>query len=85
MRPRAAACVLDDGTFLVALTTFDTDEANTQALLSLGCLRVVALDRGSHHSAFVARAGTEPPLEKRYESSALYVLESPATGRSKSL
>ena len=85
MRPRAAACTLDDGTFLVALTTFDTDEANTQALLSLGCIRVVSLDRGSHHSAFVARAGTEPPLEKRYDASTLYVLESPATGRASKL
>ncbi len=81
MRPRAAACALDDGTFLVALTTFDTDEANTQALLALGCVRVVALDRGSHHSAFVSRAGAEPPIEKRYDASALYALESPATGR----
>jgi hypothetical protein len=85
MRPRAAACVLDDGTFLVALTTFDTDEANTQALLSLGCLRVVALDRGSHHSAFVARTGADSPLEKRYDASAVYVLESPATGRASRL
>jgi hypothetical protein len=81
MRPRAAACALEDGTFFVAATTFDSDEAATTALLDLGCMRVVALDRGAHQSAFVHRAGTETAPEPRYEASALYAVEVPLSGR----
>jgi len=57
MRRRAAACVLDDGTLVVATTSFDSDEATTEALLDLGCTRVAALDRGAHRPAFLYRAG----------------------------
>jgi hypothetical protein len=81
MRPRAAACVLEDGTFVVASTTFDSDEAATSALLDLGCSRVVALDRGSHQGAFVHRAGTASPPEGRYDASVLYAIDVPFTGR----
>ena len=77
MRPRAAACARDDGSLVVAWTTFDTDEATTQALLDVGCVRVVALDRGSHAQAFATRAGAESPPERRYEVSTLYVVEAP--------
>jgi hypothetical protein len=82
MRARGAAC-MQGGTLLVATTTFDSDEATTEALLELGCRRVVALDRGSHHPAFVHRAGTPAPPEARYEPSALFVLESPMRGRAR--
>ena len=81
MRPRAVACTLGDGTFAVAMTTFDSDEAATTALLELGCARVVSLDRGSHQAAFVHRAGTATPPEPRYDASALYALEVPLSGR----
>ncbi len=81
MRPRTAACVLDDGTLVVASTTFDSDEAATTALLDLGCARVVALDRGSHQAAFLHRAGTASAPEARYETSALYAVEVPLPGR----
>jgi len=81
MRTRAAACALEDGTFVVAATTFDSDEAATSALLDLGCARVVALDRGTHQAAFVHRAGAGPALEPRDEATALYALEVPLSGR----
>jgi hypothetical protein len=81
MRPRAAACTRDDGSFVVAWTTFDTDEATTQALLDVGCVRVVALDRGSHAPAFASRAGADPAPERRYDVSTLYVVAAPLTGR----
>jgi hypothetical protein len=81
MRARAAACALDDGTLVVASTTFDSDEAATSALLDLGCARVVALDRGSHQAAFLHRAGTASAPEARYEASALYAVEVPLPGR----
>lgn len=85
MRPRAAACVLADGTFLVGMTTFDSDEAATATLLDLGCARVVALDRGAHSSAFLYRAGTETPPGARYEASTLYALDAPMSGRAELL
>lgn len=81
MRPRAAACVLDDGTLVIASTTFDSDEATTTALLDAGCGRVVALDRGSHHAFFLHRAGTESPPAPRYDATVLYAVDAPMAGR----
>ncbi|UQA63319.1 hypothetical protein [Polyangium aurulentum] len=85
MRSRAALCVRDDGSVIVAATTFDTDEATTDALVDLGCARVVALDRGAHQGAFVHRAGTDTPPERRYEQTALYAVEAPMKGRAQRL
>jgi hypothetical protein len=81
MRARMAACALDDGTFAVASTTFDSDEATTTALLDLGCARVVALDRGSHQSAFMHRAGGDAPPQPRYDASVLFAVEVALSGR----
>lgn len=85
MRPRAALGVLEDGSVLVASTTFDTDEATTDALLDAGCTRVVTLDRGTHQNAYVHRAGAETPPEAHYETTTLYVLRSAMRGRALSL
>ncbi len=49
MRRRAAMCIHPDGALLVSSTTFDSEEATTQALLDLGCSTIVALERGSQH------------------------------------
>ena len=80
-RARAQVCVLLDRAVLLALSTFDSEEAGTEVLLKAGCSRVVALDRGSQHAAFVHRAGTEAAPEPRYEPSALYAVEIPMLGR----
>jgi hypothetical protein len=80
-RARAQACLLPDRTALFALSTFDSDEAGTEVLLNAGCSRVIALDRGSQHEAFVHRAGTDARPEPRYEASALYAVETPMLGR----
>jgi hypothetical protein len=81
MRLRAVACALEDGTFVVGSTTFDSDEAGTTALLELGCSRVVALDRGTHQAAFLHRTGTQAPPDPRYEASVLFVVDVPMLGR----
>ncbi|MEP7123466.1 MAG: hypothetical protein ABJE95_21240 [Byssovorax sp.] len=81
MRARAAACVLADGTFAVASTTFDSDEAATSALIDLGCARIVALDRGMHSSFFLHRAGAEPAPVARYETTVLDLVDAPMRGR----
>ena len=83
MRTRAAACVLADGTFAVASTTFDSDEAATSALIDLGCSRIVALDRGMHSSFFLHRAGAEPAPSARYETTVIDLVDAPMTGRAK--
>ncbi|XXX74053.1 hypothetical protein WMF30_41045 [Sorangium sp. So ce134] len=83
MRRRSAACVLDDGTFLVATTTFDSDEATTEALLDLGCARVVALDRGAHRNAYVHRASGDPALQQAYEETALFAVGLAMPGRAR--
>jgi len=85
MRPRAALGILDDGSVLIATTTFDTDEATTDALVDAGCSRVVALDRGTHQNAYMHRAGAETPPEARYETTTLYVLRTSMHGRALSL
>lgn len=79
-RPRTSACALPDGTLAVAHTTFDTDEAATEALLDLGCERVVSLDRGAHDGVFAHRAGSPRPPEPAYDATTLYVLPIQATG-----
>lgn len=85
MRPRAALGVLPDGSVLLASTTFDTDEATTEALVDAGCQRVVALDRGTHLNAYIHRAGSETPPEAHYETTTLYVLSTVMRGRALSL
>ncbi|AUX46011.1 hypothetical protein SOCE26_075140 [Sorangium cellulosum] len=85
MRRRGAACVLDDGTLLTATTTFDSDEATTEALLDLGCARVVALDRGAHRNAFVHRASGDPGLQPTYEETSLYAVGVAMSGRARRL
>lgn len=85
MRPRAALGVLPDGSVLLASTTFDTDEATTEALVDAGCQRVVALDRGTHQNAYVHRTGSETPPEAHYETTTLYVLSTVMRGRALSL
>ncbi len=79
-RPRTSACALPDGTLAVAHTSFDTDEAATEALLDLGCERVVTFDRGAHDGVFVHRAGSPRPPEPTYDATTLYVLPIEATG-----
>jgi hypothetical protein len=71
-RPRAAACLLEDGTFVVALSDFDSAEPNATELRAAGCRRVVALDRGRQRAAFVHRAGTATPPAPSYAETALY-------------
>ena len=85
MRPRAGLGILDDGSVLIASTTFDTDEATTDALVDAGCSRVVALDRGTHQNAYMHRAGGETPPEAHYENTTLYVLSTSMHGRALSL
>jgi hypothetical protein len=80
MRTRTAGCVLEDGSFVVAASRYDSPEANAVALCDLGCHAVVELSRGHQPEAFVHRAGTEPAPRGYYEDTVLYGLSTEARG-----
>jgi hypothetical protein len=77
---RGALCVVEDGTVLIATTTFDSHEAAARALLDLGCSRVAALDRGAYASALVERAMPDRTLPAEHESTTLYAVGAPMGG-----
>lgn len=73
-RARAALGVADGGRIVVAFATHDSSDPLAVALRNAGCRRVVELDRGSHHPAFLHRAGTPTPPRTDYESTTLWAL-----------
>lgn len=81
LRQRGALCVAPDGAVIVALARHDSSDAVATALQRAGCDDVVELDRGSHHPAFVHRAGGAAPPMASYETSVLYALGRPMLPR----
>ncbi len=81
LRQRGALCVAPDGAVVVALARHDTSDAVATALQHAGCDDVVELDRGSHHPAFVHRAGGATPPLANYETTVLYALGRPMLPR----
>jgi hypothetical protein len=81
LRQRGALCVAPDGATLVAVARHDSSDALASALLRAGCADVVELDRGSHHPAFVHRAGGTTPPMASYDTSVLYALGRPMLPR----
>ncbi len=77
MRRRAALCITPSERLIIASATHDTSDTLAAALIRVGCTRVVELDRGSHHPAFLQRAGTATPPVASYETSVLYALGRP--------
>jgi len=77
MRRRAALCITPSERLIIASAVHDASDTVAAALLRVGCMRVVELDRGSHHPAFVQRAGTPTPPLASYETSVLYALGRP--------
>jgi hypothetical protein len=73
-RWRAALCVSDDGRVLIARLRHDSSDALAVALRMAGCRRVVELDRGSHHPAFVHRAGTDATPRQDSSGTSLWAL-----------
>ena len=81
MRRRAALCITPTDRLVVASAMHDTSDTLAAALMHVGCTRVVELDRGSHHPAFLNRAGTATPPVASYETSVLYALGRPMQPR----
>ncbi len=77
MRARGALCVTGRGRTLVALARHDSSDSIAAALIRIGCKRVLELDRGSQHPAFVHRAASATPPLATYETSVLYALGRP--------
>jgi hypothetical protein len=81
MRRRAATCLTPSGHAVVATATSDSDEVMALALQRVGCTRVAALDRGSHRSTFLHRAGAGSAPLARYDESVLYAVSRPMAPR----
>jgi hypothetical protein len=81
LRTRGALCVTAGGAVLVAIARHDSSDPLASALVDEGCRRVVALDRGSRHEAFVHRSGTAASPLDRYDASVLYAVGRPMTPR----
>jgi hypothetical protein len=81
LRQRGALCLAPDGALVVAVARHDSSDAVATALTRAGCKDVVELDRGSHHPAFVHRAGGSAPPMASYETSVLYALGRPMLPR----
>jgi hypothetical protein len=75
--PRAALGMMPSGRLLVAQGTFASATPLAEALGKAGCTRAVVLDRGTHATAFLDRAGTSDPPRASYEESVLYAVGSP--------
>jgi hypothetical protein len=81
LRQRGALCIASDGAVLVAMARHDSSDALANALVRSSCQDVLELDRGSHHPAFVHRAGGVTPPMNSYETSVLYALGRPMLPR----
>ena len=81
LRQRGALCLAPDGSTIVAVAKHDSSDALATALARAGCHDVMELDRGSHHPAFVHRAGGSAPPIANYETSVLYALGRPMLPR----
>ena len=77
LRQRAALGMTRSGRVLVALLRHDSSDPLAVALKDAGAERVVELDRGSHHPAFVERSGTGAPPTEARESTTLWALGRP--------
>jgi hypothetical protein len=80
-RDRSALCVTPTGRVLVAWARHDSTDVVASALLQAGCDRVLELDRGSHHPAFIHRTGTSTPPMRSYETSTLHLVAEPMVRR----
>jgi hypothetical protein len=81
LRQRGALCIAPEGAVIVALARHDSSDPVATALERVGCRDVVELDRGSHHPAFVQRAGSNAPPLASYDTSVLYALGRPMVPR----
>ncbi len=77
MRLRSALCIAPGDRVIIGSVQHDSSDTLTSALLKVGCKRVLELDRGSSHPAFVHRTGTPTPPMASYETRVLYALGRP--------
>ena len=73
-RLRAALCVAEDGRVVIATLRHDSSDPLAVALRQAGCQRVVELDRGSHHPAWLGRPGTDKLPREKPQSTTLWLL-----------
>jgi hypothetical protein len=74
VEPRVALGLAPGGRVLLARGTFSSAAPLAEALGHAGCDRAVSLDRGSHATATLDRAGTTHPPLARYDETVLYAM-----------
>ncbi len=79
--PRAVVGFSPSGRVLVARGSFTSVGPLVRALARAGCTRALSLDRGTHATAFLDRAGTASSPRGRYEESVLYAIATPLRPR----
>lgn len=78
---RAAIGVTPAGRVILARGTFSGDAPLAEALLRVGCMRALTLDRGAQATAFLDRAGSASPPRGRYDESVLFAIAAPMKPR----
>jgi hypothetical protein len=77
-RLRSALGITPHGRLVVATARHDSSDPLAVALRAAGCKRVLELDRGSHHPAALARAGTATPPPEDPKTTTLWILRKPS-------
>jgi hypothetical protein len=80
-KERAALGTTARGEVLVARALEPSDAPLAEALVSAGCTRVLALDRGAHASGTLLRAGTPHPPVVHGSETTLYAIAAPMPPR----
>jgi hypothetical protein len=79
--PRAALGLTADGRAFLARGSFASDAPLAAALVSAGCVRAVALDRGARADPVLRRAGTPSPPLASDDATTLFALAAPMAPR----
>jgi hypothetical protein len=78
---RSAIGATPSGRVLLARGRFANPAPLADVLSRAGCTRALLLDRGSHATAFLDRAGSADPPRGRYEESVIYAIATPLRPR----
>jgi hypothetical protein len=80
-RERAALGITSTGRVIIAKGNLASDAPLADALLRVGVVRAVMLDRGAHVPVTFDRAGTASPPRARYDDTVLYAIAKPMAPR----
>lgn len=83
LRPRSALCMRTSSELLYAESKLDSPEALVEAMLALGCRRIVSTDRGRQGRAVIELRGVDESPRAHPNDVVLVGLTRPSLGRSR--